>query len=332
MEDRQSMDLVELARINLFSPMVLAFVLGVIAVQIKSDLKLPDAIYSFLSMYLLFAIGLKGGFELARVPLANFWLPALATLALGVGIPVWSYLILRRVGRFDVANAAALAAHYGSVSAVTFSAASAFLGQIEQPYEGFMPALVALLEIPGIAVALLIASVQLRNGGSGHSWQEALHEVLTGKSILLLIGGVLIGVLSGEAGYAQVSPFFITLFPGMLTMFMLEMGVTAGSYLRGLRQSGVFLVAFGVIMPVLHGALGVWLGTLTGLSPGGSMLLGVIASSASYIAAPAAVRVALPQANPSYYLTAAIAITFPFNLTIGLPLYFQLTLLLSGAS
>lgn len=319
------MDILELARINLFSPMVLAFVLGVIAVLIKSDLKFPQEIYIFLSMYLLFAIGLKGGFELSRSPLTSVLLPALMTILLGTGIPLWSYAILRR--KFDIANAAAIAAHYGSVSAVTFSASITFLGEIGQPVEGFMPALVALLEIPAIAVALLIASARLGDAGS---WQKALHEVLTGKSILLLIGGVIIGVISGDTGYRQVSPFFIDLFPGMLTLFMLDMGVTAGRYLRDLQQAGVFLVGFALIMPVLHGFLGVWLGTLSGLSLGGSMVMGVLAASASYIAAPAAVRIALPQANPSYYLTAAIAITFPFNLTLGLPLYFQIATWLHG--
>ncbi len=318
-------DILELARINLLSPMVLAFVLGTAAVLLRGDLKLPGEVYTLLSMYLLFAIGLKGGFELARSPLQNVLLPALVTVLLGVGIPLWSYVILRR--KFDIANAAAIAAHYGSVSAVTFSASITFLNTLGQPVEGFMPALVALLEIPAIGVALLIASTRLNGGGS---WRVALHEVLTGKSILLLIGGVLIGLISGDAGYQLVAPFFVDLFPGMLTLFMLDMGSTAGRYLRDLPQAGWFLVVFALVMPVLHGALGVWLGTLAGLSLGGSMVMGTLAASASYIAAPAAVRIALPQANPSYYLTAAIALTFPFNLTIGLPLYYQFALLLHG--
>jgi hypothetical protein len=324
-------DIWDIIRMNGLSPMLLAFFLGVLAVWIKSDLKMPPDIYTFLSMYLLFAIGLKGGFELARTPVANVLLPALATIGLGIGIPLWSYAILRRFGKFDVANAAALAAHYGSVSAVTFSASVAFLNEIGVASEGFMPALVAVLEIPAIAIALLIAQSRL---GTSNSWQAALHEVLTGKSLLLLIGGVAIGMISGEAGYRQVAPFFIELFPGMLTLFLLEMGVTAGRSLQDLRNTerstALFLVAFGTLMPLVHGALGVWLGTLTGLSLGGSMILGVLAASASYIAAPAAVRIALPQANPAYYLTAAIAITFPFNLLLGIPLYYQFSLLLHG--
>jgi hypothetical protein len=296
-------------------------VLGIIAVSLKSDLHVPEQVFTFLSMYLLFAIGLKGGFELARSPLQNFFAPAVVTLLLGSAIPLWCYVIARRVGGFSVANAAALAAHYGSVSAVTFSASINFLTAVGQTYEGFMPTLVALLEIPAIAVALMIAHVQL--GGDG-SWRKALREVLTGKSILLLIGGVLIGLISGEAGYKQVSPFFVDLFPGILSVFLLELGVTAGQYLRHLKTGGWFLLGFGIVMPLLHGALGAWLGARSGLSLGGSMVLATMAASASYIAAPAAVRIALPQANPSYYLTAALAITFPFNLIVGLPIYVEL--------
>lgn len=319
------MDTIELIRMNLFSPMVLAFVLGIMAVLLKGDLHLPEQVFSFLSMYLLFAIGLKGGFELARSPLQNFAGPAVATLLLGIIMPLWCYAIARRVGGFNVANAAALAAHYGSVSAVTFSASINFLDRIGQTHEGFMPTLVALLEIPAIAVALMVAHVRL---GGDRSLQKAMHEVLTGKSILLLIGGVLIGLISGEPGYKQVAPFFIDLFPGILTIFLLELGVTAGQYLRHLKTGGVFLLGFGIVMPLLHGAVGAWLGTRSGLSLGGSMVLATMAASASYIAAPAAVRIALPQANPSYYLTATLAITFPFNLVVGLPIYFELARLL----
>ncbi|NWF67504.1 MAG: sodium-dependent bicarbonate transport family permease [Chloroflexi bacterium] len=321
------MDTWEIIRVNVFSPMVLAFALGVVAQLLKSDLKLPEQIYSGIAMYLLFSIGLKGGFGLARAPLESVIAPALATLMLGVGIPLWCYALLRLLGKFDVANAAALAAHYGSVSAVTFSASITLLDELRLPYEAFLPTLVALLEIPAIAVALLIAQQRL----GGHTWQKALHEVLTGKSIFLLIGGVVIGFISGEPGYQQVSPLFTTLFAGLLTLFLLEMGVVTGQYLRALRQVGAFLIGFGIVMPLLHGALGVWLGTLSGLSLGGSMALGAMAASASYIAAPAAVRVALPQANPSYYLTAAIAITFPFNLIFGLPLYLEIARALHAA-
>ncbi|HMQ34009.1 MAG TPA: sodium-dependent bicarbonate transport family permease [Chloroflexaceae bacterium] len=315
------LEIVELVRLNLFSPMVLAFVLGVLATLVRSDLKFPEELYTGLSIYLLLAIGLKGGAELSETPLASFWAPALATLALGVTIPVVAYVLLRRMGRLEVADAAAIAAHYGSVSAVTFAAVQTFLEALRVPYEGFMPTLVALLEVPAIVVALLIARVALGQGGS---WGAVIGELLTGKSILLLLGGLVIGALAGKAGLAQVAPLFVDPFKGALTLFLLEMGMVAARRFRDLRKVGGFLIGFGVLMPVANGVVGLWLGSLAGLSPGGAVVLGTLAASASYIAAPAAVRIALPQANPSYYLTAALAITFPFNLAIGIPLYYGL--------
>jgi uncharacterized protein len=315
------MDALELVRFNLLSPIVLAFVLGIVATLVRSDLKFPDELYQALSIFLLLAIGLKGGAALAETPMAAFWRPALATLALGVAVPIWSYAILRKVGRFSVADSAAVAAHYGSVSAVTFIACITFLESARIPYEGFMPTLVAVLEVPAIVIALLIARSRMGGGGS---FREVLHEVLAGKSIVLLLGGLVIGYLAGWPGLQPVRPFFIDLFHGALTLFLLEMGMVAARRFRDLAKAGVFLIGFGILMPVLHGALGVWLGSLTGLSMGGATVLGVLAASASYIAAPAAVRIALPEANPGYYLTGALAITFPFNLTVGIPLYYAM--------
>lgn len=312
---------VELARLNILSPMVLAFVLGALATLVRSDLRIPDQLYTALSIYLLLAIGLRGGVELSRTPFGTFWQPALLTLAFGVLVPCWTYAILRGLGRFDVANAAALAAHYGSVSAVTFSASLTFAETVKAPYEGFMPTLVAFLEVPAIVVALLIARTRLGGGGS---MRTVLHELLTGRSILLLAGGLIIGLLSGEAGYHSVAPLFTDLFKGALVLFLLEMGIVAGGRFRDLRTAGLFLVGFGILMPIVHATLAIWLGGLVGLSLGGSFILGVLVASASYIAAPAAVRIALPQANPGYYLTATLAITFPFNLAIGLPLYYAI--------
>ena len=312
------MDALELVRFNLLSPIVLAFGLGIVATLVRSDLKFPDELYQALSIFLLLAIGLKGGAALAETPLTAFMRPALVALALGVVIPVWSYAILRKLGRFGVADAAAVAAHYGSVSAVTFIACITFLDTARVPYEGFMPTLLAMLEVPAIVIALLIARSKMGGGGN---FGEVMHEVLSGKSIVLLLGGLVIGFLAGWEGLAPVRPFFIDLFQGALTLFLLEMGMVAARRFRDLARVGLFLVGFGVIMPVLHGALGVWLGYLSGLSVGGST---VLAASASYIAAPAAVRIALPEANPSYYLTGSLAITFPFNLTVGIPLYYAM--------
>ena len=209
-----------------------------------------------------------------------------------------------------------MAAHYGSVSAVTFIAAQSFVEAAGLAGEAFLPALVALLEVPAIVIALLL----VRSG----AWQVALREVLSSRSIILLIGGLTIGYIAGPQGFAPVEPFFVGGFKGALTLFLLEMGLVAARRLRDLRQVGSVLLGFGVIMPIAHGALGVFLGSWVGLSVGGSAVLGAMAASASYIAAPAAVRLALPGANPSYYLTASLGITFPFNLTLGIPLYLAL--------
>ena len=320
------MDPLELLRLNLLSPVVLAFALGLLAVLVRSDLRLPEELYTVLSIYLLFAIGLKGGAELSVTPLEKLWAPALVTLVLGVVIPLLGYAVLRRLGRFSIVDAAALAAHYGSVSAVTFTAAMTALK--DTGVEGFMPALVAILEVPAILIALTLARSRLGGGGS---MAEVWRELLVGRSLFVLIGGVMIGVLSGKRGLEEVAPFFVDPFKGALVLFMLEMGMVAAARLRDLRRVGAFLVGFGILMPLVQGALGVTLGTLAGLSVGGAAVLGVMAASASYIAAPAAVRIALPQANPAYYLGASLGVTFPFNLSLGIPYCYALSRLLHGA-
>lgn len=318
------MDALELLRLNLLSPMVLAFFLGVVARLLKSDLAFPEALYTALSIYLLLAIGFKGGVELSKTPLGLLLLPALATLFLGLFRPLSSYFLARRFLRVGRENAGALAAHYGSVSAVTFLAALTFVQAVSGRPEGFMPTLVAVLEVPGIVLALLLAK-----RGSG-SLGEAMREVLTGKSVVLLLGGVFIGALSGEAGMERVKPFFVDPFYGALTLFLMDLGMVAASRLSILGQLGFRLVLFGVGLALFHGALGVYLGHLVGLSMGGAAVLGAMAASASYIAAPAAVRIALPEANPSLYLAASLAVTFPFNLVLGIPLYHALAQALGG--
>jgi len=317
----------DLLRLNLLSPVVLAFALGLLLTLLKSDLKFPDDLYAGLTIYLLLAIGLKGGAELAETPLADFWKPALATVAVGVLTPLLSFLVLRRLGRFDPINAAALAAHYGSVSVVTFMAAQAFLQALQVPAESFLATLVVLLEIPAILVGLLLAGPPKDRA---HSWAEVLREVATGRGVVLLLGGLLIGLLAGKHGLDRVAPFFVAPFQGAVMLFLLEMGMVAARRLRDLKKVGHFLVAFAVVIPLVHGLLGAALGTAAGLSLGGTMILATLAASASYIAAPAAVRMALPQANPSYYLTASLGITFPFNLTVGIPIYYALARWLHG--
>ena len=320
------MDGFDLLRLGLLSPMALCFALGVAATLLRSDLKFPEPVYTALSIYLLLAIGLKGGAALAVSTPADVMAPAFAGIGLGLAIPLWVFAVLRRFGRFSVVDAAALAAHYGSVSAVTFIAALAFLRSLGMPAEGFLPAILALMEVPAIVVGLLLA----RGARDGEGWGRALHEVLAGRSILLLAGGLAIGWIVGPQGYRDVAPFFADPFQGALCLFLLDLGMVAAQRFKDVRSVGPFLVVFAVLAPLVNGAAGVLAGWAVGLSSGGSAVLGTLAASASYIAAPAAVRLALPAANPGYYLTAALAITFPFNLVVGLPVYAALARFLGG--
>ncbi|HSM05625.1 MAG TPA: sodium-dependent bicarbonate transport family permease [Longimicrobiales bacterium] len=318
----------DILRVNLLSPVTLAFALGILAKRMRSDLALPKDVYAALGIYLLFALGLKGGHELGAAPLAVIVLPAVATLALGVVRPLTSYGVLRSTGRFGVADSAGIAAHYGSVSAVTFIAALTFVEAVGSPAEGFLPTLLALLESPGIAIALLIGALKV---GTDRPVSEVMHEVLTGRTLVLLVGGLLIGYVSSPEAWEEVAPVFTgPVFKGALTIFLLEMGLVAGDRLSDLKRAGPYLLVFGIGMALAHGALGVLIGRAAGLGVGGAAVLGAMAASASYIAAPPAVRITLPQANPTLSLTASLAITFPFNIVIGIPLYYQLSLWLAA--
>lgn len=315
---------------SILSPMVLAFLLGIIASRLKSDLKFPDSLYQSLTIYLLIAIGMKGGYKLSLASFEEVWQPALVAIGLCCTIPLWTYLLMRKVGKFDVPNAAALAAHYGSVSAVTFSAALAFHENLSIPFEGFMPSMLAMMEIPAILIGISLARINTAPTESNPQipLKEVARELFAGKSSLLLLGFLLIGFFVGKTGWEQVAPLFDVPFKGVLTLFLLEAGLVAGRKLSDLKKGGLFLIGFGIIFPILHAIIGIYLGSLAGLSLGGATILGVLASSASYIAAPAACRVALPEANPSYYLTSALAITFPFNIMFGLPLYHEIAKLI----
>ncbi|MFP5218759.1 MAG: sodium-dependent bicarbonate transport family permease [Actinomycetes bacterium] len=310
---------------TLSSPVVLAFLLGLSAALLKSDLRLPEQVHGFLSLYLLLAIGLKGGVGLRDADLGDLVLPVVVTLVLGVVTPLIAFGTLRRLTRLDRTDRAALAAHYGSTSLVTFTAAVAALDAARVEMEGYLATLLAVLEVPGIIVGLLLAG-RVAAGGNRSS---ALREVLTGKSVLLLIGGLTIGAITGASGYVAVEPFFGGLFQGVLVLFLLDLGVMAGQRLRDLPQAGTGLVVAAIVLPLVNGSLGVLGGTAAGLSTGGAAILGVLAASASYIAAPAAVRLALPSANPAYYLTSSLGITFPFNLVIGIPLFLAMSRALS---
>ena len=319
--------LLEAAITNATSAPVLAFVLGLLAVALKSDLRLPEALYQGLSIYLLLGIGIKGGVALSEATVQEVWLPILGTLALGIVIPILAFWIVGRLTGLDVINRGALAAHYGSTSLVTFSAAIIFLESQRVEYEGFVTTLLAILEIPGIVVGLMLAS---RGLGRGLNWGESLREILTSKSIVLLAGGLVLGLITGATGYERVEPFFGGLFTGILALFLLEMGIVAGRRLPDVKKAGLGLVIFSLGFPLLAGTLGVVVGSLTGLGLGGSVVLGILSASASYIAAPAAVRLALPEASPGIYLTASLGITFPFNLIFGIPIMFAVGQLVEG--
>lgn len=305
------------------------FLLGFVARLARSDLKLPGQLYEALSIYLLLAIGLKGGMELAKQDPLQVLPQALAVLALGAAIPLVAFPILRRLGRFDRFNAAAIAGHYGSVSVVTFAVGVDYLTARSIPYEAYLPLFLVLLEMPGIVVGILLA----RLGGEGGKvrWGPLLHEIFLGKSMVLLAGGLIIGWVAGPKGLVPLEPFFFTLFKGVLCLFLLEMGLVAAGQAGALRTSGAFLVGFALAMPVIGATLGSVLGLAIGLSPGGTLLLATLAASASYIAAPAAMRIAVPEANPGLSITAALVITFPFNILLGIPLYERIAGFIHGS-
>ncbi len=304
---------------QLFEPVILFFLLGAFAGFVRSDLRIPGVLYESLSIFLLLAIGLKGGVELARYPIASIALPSLVVVAVGAMIPLVAYLVLRRLGKFPQADAGAIAGHYGSVSVVTFAVGATYLARMGQEAEGYMTVLLVLLEFPALVIGVLLA----RRGELGTPWKQVLHEVFAGKSILLLLGGLAIGWAAGPQGIAPLDLLFFDLFKGVLAFFLLEMGLVAASRFGELKRAGLFLVVFAVGMPLFSAALGIATGSILGMSIGGVTLLATLYASASYIAAPAAMRLAVPQANPALSIGAALGITFPFNLLVGIPLYYH---------
>jgi hypothetical protein len=309
-----------------FEPVILFFLLGLSAGLLRSDLKIPGVVYEALSIFLLLAIGLKGGVELARHDVLDLAVPALVVVSVAMLIPLACFPVLLRVGRLPRADAASIAAHYGSVSVVTFAVASSFLASRSVAADGYMTVFLALLELPALLVGVFLA----RRGQGQVSWGTLLHEVLAGKSIILLAGGLLIGWLAGPEGIRPLDRVFFDLFKGMLAFFLLEMGLVAAGRLADLRRAGPFLVAFAVVAPVCAGLLGIVTASLLGFSVGNAVLLATLYASASYIAAPAAMRIAVPEANPALSIGASLGITFPFNLISGIPLYHWLAFRLNG--
>lgn len=308
---------------SLLDPAVLFFAAGLLAGLVRSELRIPEALYEALSIYLLLAIGLKGGVPLQNAPLGALAPAAIGALVLGVAIPLVAYAVLRARGRFGIEDAAAIAAHYGSVSAVTFAVAIAFLERRGVPFEEFVTVLLVLLEIPAIAVGIVLARRADRS--KAFDLRAIGREILLGKSVYLLLAGLVVGTLAGPERTSAIAPLFFTPFHGVLALFLLEMGLVASRRLDDLRRAGPFLGVFAIAMPLGSAVLGTLAGVLTGLSPGGTALLATLSASASYIAAPAAMRIAVPRANPALYLTAALGITFPFNVIAGIPLYVGLS-------
>lgn len=315
------MNSLDLAIENLTSPPVLAFVLGALAVILRSDLRLPDPIHTWISTYLLLAIGLKGGQGLKESELTTLVTPAVLTIAFGIAIPAAIFFVTTKLLRLSAPDAGSLAAHYGSVSVVTFTAAMIFAAEADFITEPYLTSLVAILEVPGIVVALVLVSMK----SDGIKWRSAVHEVLTGRSVLLLVGGLVIGSVSSANSFSRVEPFFVGMFSGLLTLFLLDMGATVATRFATSGKPPLRMAIFAVISPIVFGTTGVIAAHAIGMSIGGSAVFGIMAASASYIAAPAAVRIALPNADSGLSLGLALGVTFPFNLTVGIPLAFILS-------
>lgn len=314
------MDL-SLVAANLLNPPVLAFFMGMLAVFLKSDLEIPAPIPKLFSLYLLFAIGFKGGVELSKSGLTQqMVLTILAAMVMAVIVPLYTFFILRI--KLDAYNAAAIAATYGSISAVTFITATALLKKQGIDFDGYMVAALALMESPAIIVGLILVS--LYGGEEGKReivWPEVLQEAFLNSSVFLLIGSLIMGLLTGEHGWEVMSPFTQNIFYGVLTFFLLDMGLVAASRIIDLREAGIFLIGFAILIPILNATIALLIAKLIGMPEGDTLLFAVLCASASYIAVPAAMRLTVPEANPSLYISTALAVTFPFNIIVGIPLY-----------
>jgi hypothetical protein len=309
---------------GLLSAPVVAFVLAVAAGLARFEVRLPEALPPVLATFLLFAIGLKGGRSLAATTPGELAGPLLAALVIGVVTPVVAFVVMRGLVRLGRADAAGVAAHYGSVSAVTFIVALSVVEAQGMAAEGVLAGLLGVLEVVGIVVGLALAA---RNGGT--SWSTALSEIVRGRSITMLLLGIAVGAAVGDARLVPTDPLFVGLFQGALVLFLLEMGAIAADRLREVARLGVRLVAAAILVPLVNGTIGALLGAAAGLSTGGVAVLATLAASASYIAAPAAVRIALPEADPAISISASLGITFPFNLIVGIPLFVWIATLLT---
>lgn len=384
------MDILAIVQANLLTPIVLFFILGIIAARIKSDLRIPDAISSILPIYLLTAIGLHGGIEMRKTGFESMILPMVVAIILSIFMTLYHYQILRRIGKFNIFDSYALASTYGAVGAVTFSVGLSFLRGQSISSEGYMAAILAVLEPISFILSIFLVNsavakklqkkreqvlsekevpkkpssadifkdhpkqevaTERKEGKSIHSpttsidddevqkstikkgnMREVLHETITGKAIVILLGSIVIGYVIGEHGFESIKIVFDDLFFGALVIFLLEMGVVAGQRLGDIRKVGLFLIIFALVIPTLNGTIGVVTATYLGLSTGGAVLFGTLMASASFIAAPAIFRTAIPKANPSLYLTSALGITFPYIVIVLLPVLLILSTTLHGGT
>ena len=307
---------------NLLSPPVLFFVGGLLAVAVRSDLEIPPEIARFLSLFLLFSLGIKGGRELAHSPGGlDVWLPLVVAVLLSLIVPLYTFWFLKK--RLDTYNAGAIAATYGSVSAVTFVTAVSFLEGAGVPFGGHMVAALAIMESPAIVIGVLLINSQ-RKRESSSSLRKVVREAFTNGSVFVILLSLVVGLVISEAQYEDVRPFSDGLFKGMLSLFMLDMGLLAGSRLGGLRSRGLLFTLFGLVVPLINAALTILVCPWLGISLGNAFLLTILAASASYIAVPAAMRMAVPQSNPGIFVPMSLGITFPLNIILGIPLYYTL--------
>jgi uncharacterized protein len=326
---------------NILNPPVMFFFLGMFAIAVQSDLEIPNPLPKLFSLYLLIAIGFKGGHELHESGLTNEVLLTMgAAIFMASVVPIYSYFILRI--KLDAFNAAAIAATYGSISAVTFITASSLLEKQGIEYGGHMVAALALMESPAIVVGLILVRVlgakPVANDEDGTfeeetSWKAVLHEAFLNGSVLLLIGSVIVGLASGKEGWGKLHLFVEKdIFYGALMFFLLDMGLVAARRIKDLKQTGMFLIGFAILMPIGNALIGVLIAKAIGMGVGNGLLFAVLCASASYIAVPAAMRMTIPEANPSLYVSMALAITFPFNIIVGIPMYLQAIKIIMGVS
>lgn len=305
----------------MLDPTILFFFLGLLAVFVRSDLDVPQPIPKLLSLYLLIAIGFKGGYELRHGGMnSEVAVTLVLAIAMATAVPLYTYYFLRR--KLDASNSAAIAAAYGSVSAVTFATATSYLQRLNVPSGGHMVAAMALMESPAILIGIFLAG----RAGKGRRivWSKVFREAVTNGSVWLLMGSLIIGWITGESGWASLKPFFGDVYKGMLVLFLLDMGLVAAKRLGDIKRAGAFLFRFAILTPVFNAVCGIGLAYLAGLQKGNAFLFTILCGSASYIAVPAAMRLAVPEANPSLYVSMSLALTFPFNIMIGLPAYYWL--------